>query len=135
MVRRQIHLAYGEFTSLRLLISSLYNMKKVGSKPFNRYWGCTTPITGIPGESVRTITTASVMFTGTRSWKAYLENPWDASLCPTTPTVSPGSNGSVKARALDGQIYARGHTLVVPASVTGNDGPLVTTVVSAGVTL
>lgn len=39
------------------------------------------------------------------------------------------------ARALDGQIYARGHTLVVPDSVTGNDGSPVTTVVSGDVTL
>ena len=75
------------------------------------------------------------MITGSRSWKAYLENPWDASLCPATSSTSPGSNGSVKARAVDGQIYGRGHTLVVPASASGNDGSPVTTVVSAGVTL
>ncbi len=69
------------------------------------------------------------------SWKAYLENPWDSPLCPTTSSESPGSNDSVKARALDWQIYARGHSLVVPASVTGKDGLPVTTVVSGSFTL
>ena len=100
-----------------------------------RYWGCTKPLTGIPGESVQTITTASVMITGSMSWKAYLENPWSSPLCPTTSSVSPSHNVSVNARDLEGQIYARGHTLVVSASVTGKDGLPITTVVSGGFTL
>ena len=107
----------------------------VDSVNSSRYWGCTKPLTGIPGESVQTITTASVMVTGSMSWKAYLENPWESTLCPTTSSVFPGSNGSFEARGLNGHVYARGHTLVVPASVTGNNGMPVTTVVSGSMTL
>ena len=77
------------------------------------------------------------MVTGSRSWKAYLENPWDSPLCPSTSIAYAGYNGSVKPRGLDGEIYARGHTLVVPTSTTGQDDfPVtVTTVVSGGMTL
>lgn len=75
------------------------------------------------------------MFTGLMSWKAYLENPWDSPLCPTTSAASPGSISSVNARALDVQIYARGHSLVTPASVTGKDDLPITTVVSGSFTL
>ena len=112
-----------------------FTLKSNGAEFHTRYWGCTKPLTGIPGESVQTVTTASVMVTGSRSWKAYLENPWDSPLCPSTSSAASGSNGSVKARGLDWQIRARAHTLVVPVSVTGNHGSPVTTLVSDGVTL
>ena len=75
------------------------------------------------------------MFTGSMSWKAYLENPWNSPLCPLTSSVSPVSNASVRVRELDGQIYARGHILVVPTSVTGEGESSVTTVVSGSFTL
>ena len=68
-----------------------FTLKSNGAELHTRYWGCTKPLTGIPGESVQTVTTASVMVTGSRSWKAYLENPWDSPLCPSTSSVASGS--------------------------------------------
>ena len=75
------------------------------------------------------------MVTGSMSWKAYLENLRDSPLCPTRSAESPGFNESFKARALDWHVYARGHSLIVPASVTGKDGLPVTIIVSGSFTL
>ena len=68
-------------------------------------------VEGIPGESMGCIT------------------------LPNNVSVSPGSNVSLNARAIEGKNHARGHTLVVPASATGSDSSPVTTVVSGSFTL
>ena len=132
---QQIHWASGKSACPNFLSSPNHPHHRSDSNMSARYWGCTKPLTGIPGQSLETITTASVMVTGSRSWKAYLENPWDATLCPTTSSAYSGSNSSVRARASGGQVFARGHTLVIPKTASRNDDYPVTTVVSGDVTL
>lgn len=119
--------------------------------PRGDYWACTaanaTTSAVIPSfwgsvavlETVATvqsiITTARMTSVGSLTFKQSLVNPWSPPDCiiqtsaPAPPSVSIGSP------ALHASIQARGHSLVIPSSITQKDGLLVSTVVSGQFTL
>ena len=115
------------------------------------YWACTAqnPTTDILEASyvgstyiwisamtVRSIiTTAQMASVGPITFKQSLYNPWSPPACLSMASSSPKPAASVGAQGLHASIHARGHSLVLPASVTQENGLPVSTVVSGQFTL
>lgn len=118
------------------------------------YWGCTavhpktstttSNVIGPSGNVVSStivtvvqsiITTAQMSSIGSVTFKQSLFNPWtppdcsEPSLASTTSTLRGGLNSS------QGLIHARGHSLVIPSSVTQQGQLPISTVVSGTFTL
>ena len=120
------------------------------------YWGCTAkypttsalPLSLAPSliEGSRytwkysvtvksIITTAEMNTIGPITFKRSLYNPWSPPECLTTVSSPQKPTVSLDAGSLPGSIHARGHSLVIPVSVTQENGQPVSTVVSGQFTL
>jgi hypothetical protein len=112
------------------------------------YWACTAanattsvviPLGGPTLETVPTvqsiITIARMTSIGSLTFKESLVNPWSPPDCIGQTSATAPTSVSVDARALHASIRARGHSLVIPSSVTQKGGLLVSTVVSGQYTL
>ena len=121
------------------------------------YWACTArfPETQISASNVfdsnrdiiatasvtsvqSIITTASMTAVGSITFKMSLYNPWTPPDCYGTtadPTNSTGSHAQTQARETQAFIRARGHSLIIPSSITAKGGLAVSTVVSGTFTL
>ena len=103
------------------------------------YWACNTtthdnfPFTKI--DRITEITTATIRTIGSLSVKVSLVDPWSASPCTDSNIMSKGSNGSVEVHDTHPTMHARGHTLIIPNSVTYEDGLPVSTMTSGNFTL
>lgn len=94
----------------------------------NTYWGCTVTDSK-SGETIAT--TAELQTTNSITIKRYHINPWNTSQpCSTSTSVAPNTTATRQAGV---SLQARGHSLVVPSSVSGQSGPIVVT--SMGYTL
>lgn len=120
------------------------------------YWGCTAknptmsvlPLslapslldgsgyTWVNSVTVKSIITTAEMNTiGPITFKRSLYNPWSPPECLTTVSSPQKPTVSLDAGSLRGSIHARGHSLVIPISVTQENGQPVSTVVSGQFTL
>lgn len=106
------------------------------------FWGCTikptTYLDTILSRSVTdpgTITTAMIRKIGTLLVKVYVSDPWSPSPCTESDVMSQGSNGSAKVRDRHATMHARGHTLIIPSSISQKDSLPVSTMVSGNFTL
>ena len=113
------------------------------------YWGCTarhpktttsTSVLGVGSVSIVTqvdsiITTEQLTSVNSLTFKAPLLNPWSPPDCLGATQPVQSSNTSAQVNAPSRSIHVRGHSLVVPTSMTGNDGMPVSTVVSDHFTL
>lgn len=118
------------------------------------YWGCTaihpltsTSISDIIGPSGNVvssvtvtivqsiITTAQMTSIGSIAFKQSLYNPWTPPACSEETSIPSHSIRHGDIRSSQAFIHARGHSLVVPSSVTQQDGLPVSTVVSGTFTL
>lgn len=137
----------GADTSCLSIIGSSVNPLYLGATTGagSAYWGCTakepktsvvTSILDSPGTSQvwttmtdiqSVITTAQITAINSLTFKIPLVNPWSPPLCigQTSP-----SNASAPDNAAPNAILARGHSLVVPTSMTQSDGLPISTVVS-----
>ncbi len=91
------------------------------------YWGC--------NSAGYFITTAEISTIGSLAVKVSSYSPWSASPCDENDAGSQLSNQSINARDGRPSVYARGHSLIVPPSITQADGLLVSTTVSGEFTL
>lgn len=112
------------------------------SGPNQTFWACPAenPMTyhdfGITNvQSI--VTTASLTNIGSLEVKVPLFNPWASSPCIKTDTTSPSSNGSNSSAELHARygIQAREHSLVIPSSITKENGSPVSTAVLGNFTL
>ena len=101
------------------------------------YWGCkpkpSTYYNALLSESVtdtEPVRTAMIRTIGTLLVKVYLSDPWSPSPCTESDITSQGSNTIAQIRDRHATMHARGHTLIIPPSVTHNGHLPVTTVVS-----
>lgn len=94
------------------------------------YWGCTGHL---PGDtSLSYIETATMQTFGAIPYKAYEVDPWGGSVaCIETTSTSSAANNFTKV----GSLRARGHSLVIPASISQENGIPVSTVISGQYTL
>ena len=106
------------------------------------YWDCepkpSTYYNSLQSESVTDtypIRTAMITNIGSLSVKVYLADPWSPSPCTESDVMSQGSNKSAQIRDRHVPMHARGHTLIIPSSVTLTDNLPVTTMVSGNFTL
>ena len=104
------------------------------------YWGCEStlahPFTREDYTSSTTVyTTAEITTIGSLTVKMSLISPWSSSPCVDDNVGPQGLNNSIKAREEYASVYARGHSLIVPSSVTQENGLPVSTVVSGDFTL
>ena len=106
------------------------------------YWGCdvktSTYYNTFLRESVtysEATRTAAIRTIGSLLVKVSLSDPWSPSPCTESNVMSQGSNGSAGIRDKRATMHARGHTLIIPASLTYNDSLPVTTLVSGSFTL
>ena len=112
------------------------------------FWGCTAKSpsssvkTTISGQSVIITTyiqsfirTAQITNIGTLSFKQPLINPWSPPPCIGQISAPASSNVSIEARGSHPSLHARGHSLIIPASLTQVDSLPVSTVVSGSFTL
>ena len=100
------------------------------------YWACnvtTTPHSDT--DTIREYTTALIRTIGSLSVKVSLADPWSASPCTDSDIMSQGSNGSAEIQGTHPTMHARGHTLIIPDSVTHEDGLPVSTMTSGNFTL
>ena len=117
------------------------------------YWGCTaktpntisstsyleatgsevnwTIITNV--ESI--ITTARITNVNSLTFKYPLVNPWSPPACVGQTSGLRNSTFSAQAGTASKSIHARGHSLVIPSSMTQTDGLPISTIVSDGYTL
>jgi len=93
------------------------------------YWGCTaaTPVSGSTFITTATITTMQSL-----SIKQTLIDPWGPQPCIETTRAS---SATIPTYASDATLRARGHSLILPHSVTNVTGLPLSTVVTAGFTL
>ncbi len=106
------------------------------------YWGCEVtssyPIESHPGESstyVEVMTTAVITTIGSLTVKMSSYSPWSSPVCGEDDAGSQPSIQPTKFHERHASFYARGHSLVVPSSITNVDGLPVSTVVSGDYTL
>ena len=127
----------------------------VGDSEAGTYWACSAKV---PATSTYTyagtnsadaetitsvypiITTASITTIGSLAVKVSLINPWFSSPCietDTIPQASNGSNGLNSSTELHVRhaVQARGHTLLIPSSITQENGSPVSTVILGNSTL
>lgn len=108
------------------------------------YWGCHQQVSG-GSRPVTYLTTTAMLktfLTPPVTIKTYFENPWSITDCVGHTDTPMGSLQSsiesqsyVDAQNHGGSIQGRGHSLVLPSSVTRQDGVKVSTVVSENFTL
>ena len=106
------------------------------------YWGCKPQVVAtydtLHSSSFTftdVIKTAVITTIGPLTVKVYASDPWSPSPCTQSDDVSRGSNKSVQVRDQHAPVHARGHTLVIPSSVTQANGLPVSTMVSGDFTL
>ena len=106
------------------------------------YWGCdaktSTTYDTFLRESVtntEATTTAMIRTIGSLLVKVSLSDPWSSSPCTETDVMSQGTNGSAETSGKRATMHARGHTLIIPSSVSHKDNTSVTTMVSGKFTL
>lgn len=136
-------IAYGATTGL------------VGDSESGTYWACSAKIPATStytyagansanSETITsvypTITTATITTIGSLAVKVSLINPWSPSPCietDTFPRVSNGSNGLNISTEIHVRhaVQARGRTLLIPSSITQENGTPVSTVVLGKFTL
>lgn len=104
------------------------------------YWGCESTLTH-PFEmegftsSTTVYTTAEITTIGSLTVKMSLTSPWSSSPCVNDDAGPQGLNNSIKVREEYASVYARSHSLIVPSSVTQENGLPVSTLVSGDFTL
>ena len=112
------------------------------------YWGCTakhpkttvsTSVLDVGSVTLVTevesiITTEQLTNINSLTFKAPLFNPWSPPDCVGASGPLQSSNASAPVNAPSKSIQARGHSIIVPTSMTGNNGMPIT-VVSDGFTL
>ncbi len=132
-------------------VNPLYYDATTGSGP--AYWGCTArnPKTSIstsfldsPGTDISwtlvtdvqsIITTAQITSVNSLTFKYPLVNPWSPPACIGVTSALQGSDTSIQNEPTSKSIHARGHSLVIPTSMTRDDGMPFSTVVSGTFTL
>ena len=103
------------------------------------YWGCdattstySNSFLGAMVTGTEAIRTAMIRTIGPLRVKVSLSDPWSPSPCTESDQ---GSNSSAQIRDRHATMYARGHTLIIPSTVTNKDSLPVTTVISGNFTL
>ena len=106
------------------------------------YWGCDAtysyPIESQPGKSSTStnfVTTAEIQTIGSLAVKVSSFSPWSPPPCVENDASSQPSNQSLKGRDQHAKINARGHSLIVPSSITQVDGLSASILVSGDFTL
>ena len=115
------------------------------------YWGCTAkdPTTSVlapdwlgstyiwtSSMTVQSVITIAQMTNiGPITFKLSLHNPWSPPVCLSTASSPQKPTISLEAPSIHASIHARGHSLVIPASVTQENGLPVSIVVSGQFTL
>jgi len=117
------------------------------------YWGCTArapttsmmiSVLGSPGtEQIWTtltniqsiITTARITEINSLTFKIPLVNPWSPPACIEVTSAMADSVTSTQNSVAQKSVHARGHSLVIPTSITQDDGSPVSTIVSGTSTL
>ena len=112
------------------------------SSPNLTFWACPAenPITlyALGTSDVHSIvTTASLSLIGSLEVKVPCFNPWASSPCIKTDTTPPSSNGSNSSAELHAShgIQPREHSLIIPSSITKENGSPVSTAVLGNFTL
>ena len=104
------------------------------------YWGCESTLAH-PFEmegytsSTTVYTTAEITTIGSLTVKMSLMSPWSSSPCVDNDAGSQGLNISIRVREEYTSVYARSQSLIVPSSVTQENGLPVSTLVSGDFTL
>ena len=91
----------------------------------NQHWGCF-------GPNSTYITTATLSQFGPLTYKHFLHNPWEESLCATTPIPTPTNTDEQISPTF---IYARGNSLITSPTRSQNDERAPRSVVTDGFTL
>lgn len=105
------------------------------------YWACKTLSVGpndVDGESVTKtgdFTTAEITSFGSQAVKVSRLSPWSSSPCIKDDEGFQPSNQSGRILNEHASVYARGHSLIVPSSVTQDNGLSVSTMISGNFTL
>lgn len=126
-----------------------------GNEGIGTYWACSAKIPATstytyPGtdstdaETITSVypivTTASISTIGSLAVKVSLINPWSSSPCTETDAIPQAANGSIGMNSstqlhMRHAVQARGHTLLIPSSITQENGSPVSTVVLGNFTL
>lgn len=109
------------------------------------YWAgdCNTTLTSmsfpgttmIPSTYIAPLTTAMITSIGSLTVKRSFFSPWSSSPCIVDDAGSQPSNRSMEVLNEHASVYAHGHSLVVPSSVTQDNGLPVSTTISGNFTL
>ncbi|CAD6588434.1 MAG: hypothetical protein ASARMPREDX12_003327 [Alectoria sarmentosa] len=121
-------------------------VKGIGGPVTEIYWGCNAleslsieDFTGEAGTLTTAYTTAEIRTAeittiGSLTVKISSVSPWSSSPCIKDDAGSQGSNKSIKIRELHASIHTRGHSSIVPSSITEENGLPVSTVISGDFT-